>query len=440
MTYTYDVFDRRIAQTTDADGAGPQSPETTRFVYHGAHVWADFDAAGNVTARYLFGQNIDELLARYRPGEGTAWYLTDHLGTVRDIVNAAGAVINHLDYDSFGQLLSQTNPPAGDRYTYTGREYDAALGQYYYRARFYDPRLGRFTSEDPLGFAAGDANLYRYVGNSPLNWIDPWGHVAVAERGAVTEFGPVLAFLRDPFTHCFIISFVTSSGMSIGMDYILAPSWGLPAGRKSRRKVSLDFAFSAISCRLFPPAIYNNATFGAVAVSIMAILTRAATVSAASKAVMLTTGHVLAYATSSGGGSSGAGVSGGGSTRSGSSGGGGGAGSASSGGTQGVGAPNGAADDILVLGRGTPDQLSDVAEAVGGRVINNPALVDNPQQLWKHIHSEMRKADEIVQVLDGIPTGQVSGRGKGAWSRTEKIFIDNSKTLCKRGCLFDAPI
>ena len=150
VTYTYDVFDRRIAQTTDADGAGPQPPETTRFVYDGAHVWADFDAAGNVTARYLFGQTIDELLARYRPGEGTAWYLTDHLGTVRDIVNAAGAVINHLDYDSFGQLLSQTNPPAGDRYTYTGREYDATLGQYYYRARFYDPRLGRFTSEDPL--------------------------------------------------------------------------------------------------------------------------------------------------------------------------------------------------------------------------------------------------------------------------------------------------
>jgi YD repeat-containing protein len=111
LTYTYDVFDRRIAQTTDADGAGPQSPETTRFTYNGAHVWADFDAAGNITARYLFGQNIDELLARYRPAEGTAWYLTDHLGTVRDLVNAAGAVINHLAYDSFGQLLSQTNPP-----------------------------------------------------------------------------------------------------------------------------------------------------------------------------------------------------------------------------------------------------------------------------------------------------------------------------------------
>ena len=60
--------------------------------------------------------------------------MTDRLGTVRDIVNAAGAVINHLDYDSFGQLLSQTNPAVGDRYTYTGREYDATLGQYYYRA------------------------------------------------------------------------------------------------------------------------------------------------------------------------------------------------------------------------------------------------------------------------------------------------------------------
>ena len=57
---------------------------------------------------------------------------------------------------------------------------DAETGLYYYRARYYDPAIGRFISADPIGFAGGDANLYRYVGNSPVNWTDPSGNIAAA--------------------------------------------------------------------------------------------------------------------------------------------------------------------------------------------------------------------------------------------------------------------
>ncbi len=128
---------------------------------------------------------MDEILARWRPGEGTAWYLTDHLGTVRDIVNALGQLINHIDYDSFGRILTQTNPAFGDRFTFTGREWDPTLALYYYRARFYDPALGRFVSQDPLGFMA-DMNLYRYVGNKPLEDIDPSGQMALVEWTVIT--------------------------------------------------------------------------------------------------------------------------------------------------------------------------------------------------------------------------------------------------------------
>lgn len=45
----------------------------------------------------------------------------------------------------------------------------------YYRARYYDPKIGRFISEDPIGFSAGDVNLYAYVSNDPATWTDPWG-------------------------------------------------------------------------------------------------------------------------------------------------------------------------------------------------------------------------------------------------------------------------
>jgi RHS repeat-associated protein len=62
-----------------------------------------------------------------------------------------------------------------DRYEYTGREFFKGVKLQYSRARWYSPGAGRWLSEDPLGFGAGDTNLYRYVGNSHLNYTDPSG-------------------------------------------------------------------------------------------------------------------------------------------------------------------------------------------------------------------------------------------------------------------------
>jgi len=64
-----------------------------------------------------------------------------------------------------------------------GREWDAATGLYHYRARAYDAETGRFLQEDPIGFAAGDLNVYRYVNSNPLSYTDPSGLTA-AESGA----------------------------------------------------------------------------------------------------------------------------------------------------------------------------------------------------------------------------------------------------------------
>jgi RHS repeat-associated protein len=112
------------------------------------------------------------------------WLLTDHLGTVKDIVNNSGLIVNHIVYDAYGNLVSQTNSMVSSRYLFTGREFDAETGLYFYRARYYDAALGRFLSEDPIGMDSGDVNFYRYLANNPVDSTDPTGL-----QEAASEFG-----------------------------------------------------------------------------------------------------------------------------------------------------------------------------------------------------------------------------------------------------------
>ncbi len=94
---------------------------------------------------------------------------------MRDIVSTSGTELDHIVYDSFGNIVTETNATNGDRFKFAGMEYDATTGQYYDRARDYASGIGRFTSQDPDGFAVGDANLYRYVQNEPTGLTDPSG-------------------------------------------------------------------------------------------------------------------------------------------------------------------------------------------------------------------------------------------------------------------------
>jgi RHS repeat-associated protein len=127
---------------------------------------------------YLYGPAIDMVLVDEISATNVLWPLADNQGTIRDITNTAGAVQNHITYNSFGRIISQTNANVYTRFNYTGREFDGETGLYYYRSRYYDCVVGRFLSEDAIGFKAGDANLYRYVGNSPVNAIDPFGRAS----------------------------------------------------------------------------------------------------------------------------------------------------------------------------------------------------------------------------------------------------------------------
>jgi len=171
VAFAYDAMNRRLSKMVSV----PRSTNVVRFLYNQDDSWADLDGSNAVIARYLHGARIDELLARSRATDGRSWYLTDHLGTVRDIVNAAGAAAAHVEYGVFGQVLSANSPGVADRFLFTGRELDGETGLYFYRARYYAPTLGRFISVDPISFSSGDLNLYRYANNSPLLFADPTG-------------------------------------------------------------------------------------------------------------------------------------------------------------------------------------------------------------------------------------------------------------------------
>ena len=133
-----------------------------------------FDGNGNQTERFFHGIGVDEVLAVEKPGT-VYWSLADQIGTVRVLLDDAGSEVNQISYDSFGNITNQTDSSVDFRFTYTGRELDSETGNYYYRTRYYNPATGRLMSEDTIGFSGGDTNLYRYVGNSPTNYTDPYG-------------------------------------------------------------------------------------------------------------------------------------------------------------------------------------------------------------------------------------------------------------------------
>jgi RHS repeat-associated protein len=182
VTFSYDGLDRRISKAVDMAPEDAVDAAITHFVYDREDVILDFldgDGSGpnspTLQERYLHGPATDQVLAQDDGAGSVQWDLADHLGTVRDLVDNAGVAVNHIQYDSFGNVTSQTDETVDTRYLFTGREFDGETGLYYYRARSYDASIGRFLSEDPIRFGTFVENLYGYVESSPVAQIDPTG-------------------------------------------------------------------------------------------------------------------------------------------------------------------------------------------------------------------------------------------------------------------------
>ena len=283
LRYSYDFADRRIRRSIDADGmAGVGGASVFYAAYAGAiraleiAQIASYEVngriewvAGEVAQRNFYGNGVDEILAVELNGN-TFWSLGDHQDSVRDIVagngTSRGQLVEHRQYDSFGKIVRRTTGPAASAPTtegvgiifgYAGRPLEARTGLSDNRARWYEPGSGKFINEDPSGFKGGDANLYRYVGNDPLDQVDPSGLSASWAKNLGSGFYGSSSSSSSSLGSSFS-SLSSSSSSSLGSSFSSLSSMGSSSSSSS----SLGSSFSSLSSFKLPslPSINQGST------------------------------------------------------------------------------------------------------------------------------------------------------------------------------------
>lgn len=150
---------------------------------------AQADASNNIMKYYIHGAG---LIAMVTPTDEVYCYQYNAIGSTVAVTNQFQDVVNKYAYDPFGNVVNQSETmPQPFKFVGQYGVMTEPNGFYYMRARYYDPNVGRFISEDPIGFEGGETNLFAYVGNQPINRIDPSGEagITIGLEGAVALFG-----------------------------------------------------------------------------------------------------------------------------------------------------------------------------------------------------------------------------------------------------------
>jgi|GEM_PF-1415290 len=170
--YVYDGMGRRV-------GKEKNGTLVAGYLYAGGRVVAKTDASGEVTERFVYGTkpNVPSYMIKYNADGTSARYriVSDQVGSMTEVIDAtSGAVVQRIVYDVWGNIESDSRP-GFQPFAFAGGLYDADTKLDHFGARDYDPATGRWISRDPIFFAGGDANLYRYVVDNPVSGFDSLG-------------------------------------------------------------------------------------------------------------------------------------------------------------------------------------------------------------------------------------------------------------------------
>ena len=265
LDFAYDYLGRRVQKKvySSADAGQTWTSEADhRFVYDGWSVVLILDGTnGNsVLQRFTHGLDLSQsiggaggvggLLAVQNVGSSlpakTYYYAHDANGNVTQLIDGAdGSVAAHYEYGPFGEAVVVTEDAdvaqsfAHGGFRFSGKLLDSETGLYYYGYRYYDPGHGRWLNRDPLE-EQGGINLYGFVGNDPINAIDPLGLTTIdvsvgtpeaairrqiledsdgAVRESVLQYGTLRSLLYNPLFYKQIGESLRSTWESGGESY-----------------------------------------------------------------------------------------------------------------------------------------------------------------------------------------------------------------------------
>lgn len=165
--FTYDGQDRRVRLVEKTNGTVTSS---VTYLWDGLEIAERRDGDGGTVQQRYFGEGFTGIA---NGPTGNFFYAHDHLGSVRELANAGGAVQERIGYDAWGKPSFSNATPLSS-FAFTGHAWHQRSGLLLAPYRAYAPGLGRWISRDPLGEVDGP-NLFTYVHNQPHHFTDPTG-------------------------------------------------------------------------------------------------------------------------------------------------------------------------------------------------------------------------------------------------------------------------
>jgi RHS repeat-associated protein len=168
ISYAYNANNQRVSKSVN-------NQITEKYLWLNlTTLLAVYDGNNNLKQRFVYADSRTPVA--YTDNSNNIFYLSyNHLGTLKAVTDQSNNILKQLEYDSFGNILSDTNPTLDIHIGFAGGLYDKDTKLTRFGHRDYDSYTGRWTAKDPIDFSGGDSNLYGYVLGDPVNFVDIYG-------------------------------------------------------------------------------------------------------------------------------------------------------------------------------------------------------------------------------------------------------------------------